>query len=218
MEAKISEKYLEDWICDNWDSLSFKLSLGGFIGRQVVLPNGICDLLSENGIPIIIELKIGKLKERDVGQVLRYAGDVRRYLRGYATHHNHFQDSFETSIERAQGQFDKIVKTGHQAPLPMIGTLDYYYPISKTIIGQSIDERVLASAEAADVEVYLYEYHSDTDTFTFKQVRGDFEYSEPFPNWVAKMSSGIIDYAVFNAEKTAGEFYSGLFNVEVLDE
>ena len=81
-----------------------------------------------------------------------------------------------------------------------------------------IDERVLAGAEAADIEVYLYEYHPGTDTFTFKQVRGDFEYSEPFPDWVAKISSGIIDYAIFNAEMAADEFYSALFNVEVLDE
>jgi restriction system protein len=82
------EKYLEDFIVDNWDKIDFgeKLKIfideNGNIGKQYFTDEaGYIDILAKDkdGF-VIIELKKGRKNDEVVGQVLRYTGWVRRNL------------------------------------------------------------------------------------------------------------------------------------------
>ncbi len=207
MTERHSERHLEDWICDNWDDLGIGLCLGEFIGRQVPLQNGICDILSVRaGIPVVTELKIGKLKEQDIGQLLRYAGDVKRYLRGWAICHENFSDFVETNVEKARKGFNSLVELGHQMPVAEAGIQN---SMCKILIGESVDSKIIASAEGADVEIYTYEYLGDV--FTFEKASSDWAYRLPVPEWIPRMSREIVGSAQNYSEAMASVFYKSLF-------
>jgi hypothetical protein len=83
------EKYLEEFIVDNWDKIDFgeKLELyeddDGNIGKQYYAGEiGYIDILAKDqkGNFVVIELKKGRKNDEVVGQVLRYIGWVRENL------------------------------------------------------------------------------------------------------------------------------------------
>ena len=83
------EKYLEQFIWDNWDKIDFGEKLDKFVdedgneGKQYYAEEvGYIDLLaqSKNGDFVVIELKKGRKNDEVVGQVLRYVGWVRKNL------------------------------------------------------------------------------------------------------------------------------------------
>jgi hypothetical protein len=80
------EKYLEDFIVDNWDKIDFgeKLTLfeddDGNDGQQYLAGDaGYIDILArdENKNLVVVELKKGRKNDEVIGQVLRYMGWVR---------------------------------------------------------------------------------------------------------------------------------------------
>lgn len=83
------EKYLEDFIVDNWDKVDFgeKLSVfedkDGNIGKQYIAGDaGYIDILARDskGNFVVFELKKGRKNDEVIGQVLRYIGWVRENL------------------------------------------------------------------------------------------------------------------------------------------
>jgi len=83
------EKYLEDFIWDNWDRIDFGEKLKKFVdddgnqGKQYYTEDaGYIDLLAkdEKGNFVVFELKKGRKNDEVIGQVLRYVGWVRRNL------------------------------------------------------------------------------------------------------------------------------------------
>lgn len=72
-----SEKHLEDWMVHAVESGQFEWAKR-LIGRQVVLPSGIADLLllTSNWLTVV-ELKKGDINDHTIAQVLRYMGDLR---------------------------------------------------------------------------------------------------------------------------------------------
>ena len=83
------EKYLEDFIVNNWEKVDFgeKLELytdkDGNIGKQYFTEDvGYIDILAkdEEDNFVVIELKKGRTNDEVIGQVLRYIGWVRRNL------------------------------------------------------------------------------------------------------------------------------------------
>lgn len=82
------EKYLEDFMVDNWDKIDFgeKLKIfvdeNGNIGKQYYTDEaGYIDILAKDkdGF-VVIELKKGRKNDEVIGQVLRYMGWVRRNI------------------------------------------------------------------------------------------------------------------------------------------
>lgn len=79
------ERFLEDYIVQNWDEIDFgeKLSLyvdeDGAVGRQYSTDVGIIDILAKdtNGNFVVIELKKGVGNQKVIGQILSYMGWVR---------------------------------------------------------------------------------------------------------------------------------------------
>jgi len=85
----VLEKYLEDFIVDNWEKIDFGEKLTLFkddnenIGKQYYTEDaGYIDILAldKNKDFVVIELKKGKKNDEVVGQTLRYVGWVRRNL------------------------------------------------------------------------------------------------------------------------------------------
>ncbi len=83
------EKYLEDFIVDNWDKIDFgeKLTLfvdeNGNVGKQYYTEDvGYIDILAKdsNGNFVVLELKKGRKNDEVIGQVFRYIGWVRKNL------------------------------------------------------------------------------------------------------------------------------------------
>jgi len=84
----VLEKYLEDFIVTNWDSINFgrKLKIftdtNGNFGQQYFTDVGYIDILAqdENGNFVVIELKKGKPSDQVIGQTLRYISWVKKNL------------------------------------------------------------------------------------------------------------------------------------------
>lgn len=83
------EKYLEDFIVDNWDKIDFgeKLTIfedkDGNIGKQYYTSDiGYIDILAKDAKSnfVVIELKKGRKNDEVIGQVLRYMGWVRKNI------------------------------------------------------------------------------------------------------------------------------------------
>lgn len=88
------EKYLEEFIWDNWDKIDFGEKLKKFVdgdgneGKQYYAQGesgndaGYIDLLAKDahGGFVVFELKKGRKNDEVVGQVLRYIGWVRNNL------------------------------------------------------------------------------------------------------------------------------------------
>ena len=76
------EKDLEDWIYENpREFITGYFEFDRWIGRQVVLGNGIADLIAQikcnTGLGLaVIELKRGSIDDLAIAQVLRYTDDV----------------------------------------------------------------------------------------------------------------------------------------------
>jgi hypothetical protein len=85
----VLEKYLEEFIVDNWDKIDFGEILyiykdkDGNIGKQYYTEDvGYIDILAQDGNKnfVIMELKKGRKNDEVIGQVLRYMGWVRENL------------------------------------------------------------------------------------------------------------------------------------------
>jgi hypothetical protein len=82
------ERYLEDFIVDNWSSifgntLTIYTDKDNNVGRQYYTQEvGYIDILAQDkqGNFVVIELKKGRKDDEVIGQVLRYIGWVRRNL------------------------------------------------------------------------------------------------------------------------------------------
>lgn len=83
------EKYLEDFIWDNWDKIDFGEELEKFVdedgnnGKQYYTEDaGYIDILAKDkkGNFVVFELKKGRKNDEVIGQILRYIGWVRKNL------------------------------------------------------------------------------------------------------------------------------------------
>lgn len=85
----VLEKYLEDFIWDNWDKIDFGEKLEKFTdedgneGKQYYTEDaGYIDILAKDskGNFVVFELKKGRKNDEVIGQILRYIGWVRKKL------------------------------------------------------------------------------------------------------------------------------------------
>lgn len=143
------ERDLEDWICNNPKSIHEDVEI---LGRQVVLPNGILDILAWDGNILVIELKARSLQSKDVAQVLRYAGDIGDMLRAKFSQVGPCPYPFGTP------QFQQWVEyscMGQHDPLASCA-------IEPVLIGPKLDDRVIATAAGAGCTIFLWKYGPPT--------------------------------------------------------
>ena len=201
MKRKISERELEDWICEHWDDEGSEYPVpfsGALIGRQVQVEHGIIDLLSVGmGTTRVIELKKGTLKESDIGQVLRYSWDIKWMLQCLARYYN--------PLDLA-GIPDHLIDLTKQFFLyfhckdepwtvtePGICSHVGYENVQPVLIGKSANLKLLSAAEAARVKVYTWEYLESEKAFSFRwQYSHDMFYRiGRFPSWAILLTEHI---------------------------
>jgi len=133
------EKELEDLICEAPWCLDDDLVI---LGRQIKLPNGRMDVLAWDKAQeelCAIELKVTKLKEADLGQVMRYRTDLIHVLRGTLGWPTCERDAdLAWSDEYAFSEF-----------------------VQPVLVGPAIDNNLLASMQGLSMSVYLYSITPD---------------------------------------------------------
>lgn len=163
------EREVEDWIATNPETLDEGLRI---IGRQVPVPHGRIDLLGwrvdeqypEPGSTItggvdIIELKATALKEKDVGQVLRYKYDVYRVVSNLLI--NTPLPMIDPSSLEYRGAYqviDRILSDEQGTPIAL----------TPVLVGASIDDSTLASCRGAGIRVFTW--HEADGEIRFEQV------------------------------------------------
>ena len=165
---RISEKVLEDSVCaypESWFWEGVQI-----IARQVQLPHGVLDVLAySGGTTMVIELKAAKLQERDIGQVLRYTYDVRKFLQMIQNEHVHdffqgpnyikgFDQTYESyglaCLDREIWQRHGWDENADEPP-----------SVQPTLIGTGVSDSVLAAATAASIDVSTWAYNEKENMF-----------------------------------------------------
>lgn len=155
----ISERELEDYLCEHSELLQFdrfyvpeelfEESEVTIIGRQVVVEHGIIDLLTYCAATYpcvsVIELKTKPLQEKDVGQLLRYMWDIRGML--------DFAHNSPTPAQVVEG-FDELSSLREEMFWHIFQDQSF---VQGVLIGPSIRSPIAAACQAADIEVCLYE-------------------------------------------------------------
>lgn len=202
----ISEKQLEDWICEHPETVMPDLQI---IGRQVPLEHGILDILGTNGMAIYaIELKAGPIKGAHIGQVLRYVHDINRIITDFQ-----FALDGDTSyrgeplppIDDDMVKFYERVTTKPRTleeQLYFEELEDNFASCRPLLIGTSIDPNTQAALEGAHSWLGLWSYDEDKHEIAVTMPTHDLpKTTQAFPKWVQSMMRayfwGIIDFVSY---------------------
>lgn len=162
------ERDIADWICTYPDTLLDELEI---IGREVVLEHGRLDLLGWYPCGTqVIELKTGALKERNVGQVLRYRQDVCTELRTIGAWEYPLHCPNDGYEEKPEDTRFRHAWNWHHA---LSAESESNPSVQAVLVGASIDSYVLAAASGANIMIMLWRYRDGE--FHFKHIMpGDF--------------------------------------------
>jgi hypothetical protein len=206
---KISEKMLEDWICEHpeealWDEVEI-------IGRQIRLSHGVLDVLAFDARTIVIELKARPLKEKDIGQLLRYVHDIKDCLLSIGMAIKPVREGpltiREELFQTAWYDYHDIAESLIQHIIPVL-------------IGTSADSKVLAAASAVDAEVRLWNY-DENEGFRISYPRYLSlveEMDTSFPDWLLDLNKRITDCCTHDAEVLFMQQVAELFGQELTYE
>lgn len=172
----MKERELEDWICQN-PVTAFGLGTQ-IIDRQVVLPNGVLDVLAWDWRILAIELKVRRLAVADVSQVLRYVGDLADILRGAAGLCPYDYGTKEFDRWNHYYCIDQLDQNGS-------------CPIMPILVGAGLTEKVMAAAIGARCEVFSWNYsirHGFTLTHEMPMGEQQLKYR---PRWLSNLKTKI---------------------------
>lgn len=204
-----NERELEDWICDHWNDTPCPPGhttpwLGStFMGRQVPLLHGICDILAAGDTVEIIELKATRIREKDVGQILRYAHDVFHYLRCFDGDHT------STAYRGNAYEENTIIREAFETHRESL--LGPRMRPRLSLVGPSVDRKALASASGGDIEVWLWRYDRATNLFQFEPVDPTDQRLNRYPDWAIRLYSKLCQECSRIARLKERDLYSQLF-------
>ena len=193
----ISEKQLEDFVCEHpeytfWEGVEI-------IGRQVRVEHGIIDVLAWDYRVLVVELKARKLKEEDIGQVLRYTYDVKEAIQSAIMgslpdslmyNHTPWGLAFQEWWTRLHGYLDEHPRN-HIQPI---------------LIGTRIDDKTLAAARGGGIEVLLWRYDKDKNTITIHYPRLlQTPSNNGNPWWIRRLQKAMSYLCLNEAEHTISE-------------
>lgn len=209
----ISEKELEDYICEYPEIVQPSLYI---IDRQAQLPHGRLDILGMmNDRPVVMELKAGALREKDVGQILRYRHDMLDLLT---------KRSFDAPWERLneEGEFEP------QSYRERVATQEWYrrhgtcgpspngYPvIYALLIGASVDEYTYTAALGGEIDVALWHCDEDGIFITWPEIDTETWWSRSaLPQWTDAVSHLLHGICWEQAEDELQDIADSLFTGE----
>lgn len=185
----ITEKQLEDFICKHpeymmWEGVEI-------IDRQVHLPHGVLDILAFDGRTLVVELKARTIKEKDIGQVLRYTYDVRVEIERFGA----FEDSmsyFTLENDRADrffdlwGEYHGLTLSGHDRIAPVL-------------IGPGITLNAKVAAIGSGIEIIIWKYDDEDSTISCYSP-GVFAWRDnPYPDWCLEINKRIVAACLHDA-------------------
>lgn len=183
-KTKVSEKMLEDWICENPETLPWRHA--EIIGRQIPLRHGILDVLAWDRRTIAMELKARPIKEQDIGQVLRYKHCLMTELQQIGFDEGPPSPHCESLTFRKMTYSHLWDEHHGHADNGIRG-------IVAVLVGSSIDEKTWVAAYEANVNVWSWKYHETQCRFSFGIEHFDFNFesSAHYPSWLLAIHERI---------------------------
>jgi Holliday junction resolvase-like predicted endonuclease len=184
----VKERELEDWICNHPYVLGEEAVL---IGRQITLEHGRLDILAvRRPYPtqqvLVVELKTRQLKQRDVGQVLRYVNDVKqellRSIRSWAREILWRRASDCYQVGQEPTAHDAVACTTN-------AVLDN---VSGVLIGTSIDDNLLAACAGARINVSLW--HRDGTGIILERIPYKYGKGQQAAEWANRIMDTCIQF------------------------
>lgn len=191
----ITEKQLEDYICENPESLFGPGT--EVIGRQISLPHGRLDVLmwAGYGETVVLELKARPLEEKDIGQILRYTYDVVEILSEYGCKYSLVREGEYPTLQQsiAIDYWDKLTCRPRTK----------YKLMSSWLIGTKINERTMAAATAARLNVATWMYNPCQSSFSIEFKPEEQSEISSHPDWIAPLLRRITGWANERSEQEA---------------
>lgn len=164
-----TERELENWIVNNPDrfgtihdlsecygSKADTIPFGRIVGRQIVVPSGIIDLLlidDEHASLIAVELKKGRLDTKPFAQVMRYMHDLREMF-------------FWVWSDLCSASNPDWPRYRYNITTMLEISLGVQPEITGMIIGHSLnDANLLTACEMANIDAYIYRKVGDDFLF-----------------------------------------------------
>lgn len=202
------ERELEDFICDNMAAVFGDDAI--LIGRQVPVVHGRIDILAwQWDHVLIVELKAGQIKEQDIGQVLRYVGDVRQAVE------NPFV-AFMSYLDETQENQTRTQQLAREELMEWFEPQEPHRPmLQPVLIGSGADQNVVAAADGASIDLLAYHLNPDNRTLRFSGIpcsddKNAFRfYHSNWTDWALK----IIELFREHAKKSANRE----FDLELAD-
>lgn len=185
----ITEKQLEDFVCKHpeymlWNEVEI-------IGRQIRLPHGILDVLACDGRALVVELKVCTIKEKDVGQVLRYAYDVGAEIRRLGATEDPM-DYFTLKVSRAARFRDLWIEYHGMS-------ITDYNAVIPVLIGPDITLNAKVAAAGAGIEVFLWKYNEENNTISCHSPEFLIWREGAYPDWCIEINKRIVASCLHDA-------------------
>jgi len=197
----VSERELEDYICEHPETLARNLRM---VGRQIALPHGVMDLLGVWGRAYAIELKTRPLHERDIGQVLRYVGDLMAILSYYYMEDRAPDCPAPDSDTYTRERYNLALSWKHG-----LGGA-WNYSIGGILVGTGASETLITAADGAGVCVFIWKecnkeialecVGSGGDSFSRNPIAGH------YPAWV-DATSRLLAQETMAELREGGDFF-----------
>ena len=112
-KVNLAEKDIEDWLYENPEKLRFGWGISHnvkeWIGRQIIVPSGIIDLLgiftshNRTGF-VVVEIKNTEFTQSSILQVCRYASDIQCIALDYSveTNDRFFDDVYKVVVAKGE--------------------------------------------------------------------------------------------------------------------
>lgn len=213
----ISERELEDWIVQNWEETPWGQLYETLIGRQIWLKHGRCDLLAFHSHPHLIELKARRIKEKDIGQILRYRHDLSKVLNALCLDNPYGRIECDDEYERQE--FLRAWRIACQLP-PSVDELHAKPSFQLTLVGTGIDDKTLASADGAMIDVCLW--HESENGMAFETPVRDWRSDQRWAyehggDWMKRLSDAVICFCMNHVYAQRYSVLHPLFGSEDVD-
>jgi len=191
---EVREEVVESFICRHPNSLRDGrwIRNAEIIDRQVTLPHGRLDILAILEVLHhtqwlgVIEVKARRLRERDIGQVLRYKFDVWNAMCSafdqlYPLNFDWENNSRELRLW--ENMTSLVEDSGGIIPI---------------LIGSDISWQALAACSGARVDIYLWHHNAEENTMWLEPVYRPYRSKDEAPGWACnafgRMFAGAQDF------------------------
>jgi len=206
----MNEHELEDWICRNWDSTPW--SYGTLVGRQLTMKHGRCDILAVLDVPTVIELKAVEIKEKHIGQVLRYRFDLICILKAI------LQNSIcDYKMHLADRNIYEEILPFVEEIFQVRPTIANYSKAGAALVGRNIDNKTLAAAISASIAIHIWRPSQKGIELESMRMRDQWDTDWPtehYQSWMSRLQHASFESCKNSYLAKQSASLSGIFGVD----